>query len=283
MPGAPRADELPRVRKPKLRELPTPKWAKTFGLSFSKCSETCCPDVGKGHVLEVGCPPPASSSIYGAVLSDPADGAFPPSSPLDGAVLEGECEDERAPCLLPPLQRGLPPRGEAAQAAPPPIPAVIELNAVDISSTHDALDITVDSGAGATVCSPSHFPESPLTDSPGSLKGQVFAGPGGELIPNQGQLQAKPTLENGAEAQLTFQAADVVAPLLAVSSVNDKGNLVLFDPQGSFIIPAHNAALIGQMRQLVKKMTGKVDLHRKNGVYKMRAWRAKPGFARQGR
>ena len=60
MPGAPRADELPRVRKPKLRELPTPKWAKTFGLSLSKCSETCCPrlleensvgcsNVGKGH------------------------------------------------------------------------------------------------------------------------------------------------------------------------------------------------------------------------------------------
>ena len=172
---------------------------------------------------------------------------------------------------------------ECNEEAPGEAPAIIELNAVDLQETHVALDIIVDSGAGATVCNPSHFPASAVTDSPGSLKGQVFAGPGGDRIPNQGQLAAETVLENGAEGKFAFQAADIVAPLLAVSSVNDKGNLVLFDPQGSFIIPAHNAALIDKVRALVKQMTGKVDLHRKNGVYKMRAWRPKPGFTRQGR
>ena len=169
------------------------------------------------------------------------------------------------------------------EEAPGDIPETIELNAVDLQETHVALDITADSGAGATVCNPSHFPASAVTDSPGSLKGQVFAGPGGDRIPNQGQLAADTILENGAQGKLTFQAADIVAPLLAVSSINDKGNLVIFDPQGSFILPAHNTALIDKVRALVKQMTGKVDLHRKNGVYKMRAWRPKPGFTRQGK
>ena len=154
---------------------------------------------------------------------------------------------------------------------------------MDLETSHDKIDITVDSGAGASVCHPKHFPESVVVDSPGSLAGQIFAGPGGEKIPNEGQLKADTVLENGAEGKFTFQAADLRSPLLAVSSVNDKGNLVLFDPEGSFIIPAHNTALIAQMRQLVQKMTGKVNLHRKNGVYRMTAWRKKPGFTRQGR
>ena len=161
------------------------------------------------------------------------------------------------------------------------VPDVIEINAIDDS--HERIDITVDSGAGAPVCHPKHFPASTVVDSPGSLAGQNFAGPGGELIPNQGQLKADTILENGLAGKFTFQAADIRSPLLAVSSVNDKGNLVLFDPAGSFIIPAHNQELIAEMRKLVKRMTGKVDLHRKNGVYRMTAWRQKSGFTRQGR
>ena len=90
-------------------------------------------------------------------------------------------------------------------------------------------------------------------------------------------------LEDGRLTNSTYQAASVRKPLMAVSSVNDKGNLVLFDNQGSFIIPGSNKALINQIRALVKKVPDKVNLHRQNGVFHMKAWKLKPAFARQGR
>ena len=88
-------------------------------------------------------------------------------------------------------------------------------------------------------------------------------------------------LDDGRMTNSTYQAARVRKPLMAVSSVNDKGNLVLFDNQESFIIPGNNKPLIAQIRALVQKVPDKVKLHRKNGVFHMKAWKVKP--ARQGR
>jgi hypothetical protein len=70
---------------------------------------------------------------------------------------------------------------------------------------------------------------------------------------------------------------------MAVSSVNDKGNLVVFDGSGSFIIPGTQKELISQLRALIQKVPDKVPLQRKNGVFHMKAWKLKPGFTRQGR
>ena len=70
---------------------------------------------------------------------------------------------------------------------------------------------------------------------------------------------------------------------MAVSSVNDKGNMVIFDEKGSFILPGQNKELINQMRSLIQKFTDKVKLHRKNGVFHMKAWKLKSDFTRQGR
>ena len=84
---------------------------------------------------------------------------------------------------------------------------------------------------------------------------------------------------------MTFQGADVRAPLLAVSSVADKGNLTIFDNQGSYIIPA-GSKLLDEIRSLVENTDQKIPLHRKNGVYKMRAWRLPPqeeGFTERGK
>ena len=90
-------------------------------------------------------------------------------------------------------------------------------------------------------------------------------------------------LEDGRMTQSTFQAARVRKPLMAVSSVNDQGNLVMFDEQGSSIIPGGNKNLIRQIRALIQKVPDKVKLHRKNGVFHMNAWKLKPGFTRKGR
>ena len=163
---------------------------------------------------------------------------------------------------------------------------VLELNNVELNDEekkkYDRVEITMDSGAGAPVANPDDFPGCTVTDSPGSLSGQVYVGPGNEKIPNEGQFVAPMRLDDGRMTNSTYQAARVRKPLMAVSSVNDRGNLVLFDDQESFIIPGNNKALIAQIRALVKKVQDRVKLHRKNGVFHMKAWKLKPGFARQG-
>ena len=45
---------------------------------------------------------------------------------------------------------------------------------------YDPFDVTMDSGAGARVANPDDFPGSEAADSPGSLAGQIFVGPGNE-------------------------------------------------------------------------------------------------------
>ena len=110
---------------------------------------------------------------------------------------------------------------------------------------------------------------------------EIFGLPGRE-IPNLGQLTASMTIEGEREGRFTFQAAPVRKPLLAVSSVNDKGNLVIFDGAESFIIPGKESQ-VAQLRKLIQAMAGKIKLHRKNGVYTMRAWKLKPVFSWQGR
>ena len=102
-------------------------------------------------------------------------------------------------------------------------------------------------------------------------------------IPNEGQFVAPLRLDDGRLTHTTYQAARVRKPLMAVSSVNDKGNLVVFDDQGSFIIPGSNKQLVSKLRDLVQQVPDKVKLHRKNGVFHMKAWKLKPGFTRQGR
>ena len=111
---------------------------------------------------------------------------------------------------------------------------------------------------------------------------QKYLGLAGEEIPNQGQLSTAMTLEGGQEGIFTFQAAPVRKPILAVSSVNDKGNLVVFDGEASYIIPGKQP-LVAKLRKMIQDIPGKVKLHRKNGVYNLRTWKPRPVFRRQGR
>jgi hypothetical protein len=163
----------------------------------------------------------------------------------------------------------------------------IEINNLEMTpeekKKYDQIDITMDSGAGASVANPKNFPGCIVTDSPGSLAGQHFVGPAGDKICNEGQFVVPLRLNDGRITQSTYQAAQVRKPLMAVSSVNDKGNLVVFDGNGSFIIPGTQKDLIGQLRALIQKVPDKVPLQRKNGVFHMKAWKLKPGFTRQGR
>ena len=161
---------------------------------------------------------------------------------------------------------------------------MIDINAFDAAvdlSKYDPLDLTVDSGDGDAVANPKDFPECTVNESLGSLSRQVYMGHGGERLPNKGPIKPAMLIEGGRTGTFGFQAVPGLRkPLLAVSSVNDKGNLVLFDEKGSFIIPGCHKELIKQLRALVKQIPDESDLQRKNGVFHMKAWKLKPGFTR---
>ena len=99
--------------------------------------------------------------------------------------------------------------------------------------------------------------------------------------------------------RILFQGAKVRKPLLAVSDVNDKGNVVIFDQEHPMIIP-HAHPLLPELRAILKKIQGAIPLHREQGVFVMKTWRRKApasdkkkkadndmevdsGFTRQGR
>ena len=140
------------------------------------------------------------------------------------------------------------------------LPDEVELNTVTISNMSidrkpvatdgergRDWEITVDSGAGESVVNPDEqWPNADLTPSQGSVRGQRYVGPGGEKTDNVGELTMKVrTEQHGAEdisSRVTLQGAKVRKPLLAVSAVNDKGNILVFDGNGSFILTGSCAA-----------------------------------------
>jgi hypothetical protein len=144
------------------------------------------------------------------------------------------------------------------------------------------MEITVDSGAGASVINPKDLPGVPLRPSAGSQRGQRYVGPGGEVIANMGQLEPSFRLPNRVLGKIVFQGAAVRKPLLAVSDVNKKGNLVVFDGANSCIVPG-GAPELTELRALLGRIRGKVLLQAKNGVYTMTVRRTTAplaGFAR---
>ena len=100
-------------------------------------------------------------------------------------------------------------------------------------------------------------------------------GPGGQLIPNEGQMAPEVVVELGAVGRINFAAADVPKPLLAVSAVNAKGSPVWFDGSESFILPK-GAPELAELRAIIKKMKLKIRLRQSKGTYTMRAWRKPP-------
>ena len=99
----------------------------------------------------------------------------------------------------------------------------------------------------------------------------MFRPASGKLIPNKGQLNPRLVTESGNVGSVNFQAADVEAPLLAVSDIGAKGNPTWFDGETSYILPG-KAPEIKEIRRLIEKVNQKIKLHLKNGTYKLRTW-----------
>ena len=77
-------------------------------------------------------------------------------------------------------------------------------------------EITFDSSAGESVVNPNDWPNIDLKPSKGSVKGQRYVGPGGEMIANLEDLTVKVRTERHSggdiSSRLTFQGAKVRKP-----------------------------------------------------------------------
>ena len=101
-------------------------------------------------------------------------------------------------------------------------------------------------------------------------------------MPNLGEMHLDVLVESGDTGALTMQAAEVRKPLLAVSSLNKKGNPVWFDNENSFIIPS-TAKNLAMIRKLPREIPNKIPLHMSNGVYTMKSWRKPSPFQGPGK
>ena len=90
-------------------------------------------------------------------------------------------------------------------------------------------------------------------------------------------------LETGQLGNFCFQNTEPLKkPLLAVSDLNEKGNIGFFDGHRSSIIVGTPEEM-ESLRQLIAKIRNKVPLHFTNGTYKLKAWQPEHPFGGPGR
>ena len=161
-----------------------------------------------------------------------------------------------------------------------------EINEVEkLKGEWEPIEMTVDSGAGDTVCPVDSMKKIVADTENASLEGFVVAD--GTKIPNMGAKEGViATQEWSALKGVSFQVAPVHKTLLSVSRMVENGHRVVFDKDWSYIEDVST----GERSTLVEK----------NGLYVLRAWvrprkkdnpenkeqaeaaKVEPGFQRQG-
>ena len=94
----------------------------------------------------------------------------------------------------------------------------------------------MDSGAADSVAPPSMAPQVMIEESPGSKRCQCNVSASAGRMPNMGQKVLKVQTNEGLDTRVLYQNAEVSRPLTSVSSTCDKGNWVVYTPQGGFIL-----------------------------------------------
>ena len=112
--------------------------------------------------------------------------------------------------------------------------------------------VCIDSGAGESVCPIDAFP------SYGTHKtektGTRYTAAGGQELVNAGEKRPR-FKSNGVDSYMAFQCTGVHKPLAAASKIAQKGNRIVLEADGGFIL---------------NKATGKkIPLTIENGVYMM--------------
>ena len=123
------------------------------------------------------------------------------------------------------------------------------------SIRREKAEITVDSGAGESVCPTNLLPQEPLKHT--TKVGTVYRAAGGQALTNKGEKTI--TFQSGEVlGSMSFQAIDSLQqPLAPAARITEKGNQIVFnDLEGKSYIQNHS--------------TGKkVPLHKESGVHVM--------------
>ena len=94
--------------------------------------------------------------------------------------------------------------------------------------------------------------------SPGSQRGQHYVPASGGRRTTRGQQELRVQTNEGRDAIVLYQIAEVSRPLTAVSQTCDNGNWVVYTPQGGFIWNL--------------KTGGKTNFERRGGIYELDLW-----------
>lgn len=200
-------------------------------------------------------------------------------------------------------------KGYIWEAVPEPCPGISDAgrdNAVETSKKHDgiltSLNLLVqehalesplahvgknlgegmmiracmDSGAVDSVAPASIAPHVPLQESTGSARGQKYSTADGTSIPNRGEKTFVMRTKEGNDAEVTYQIADISRPLNSVGRICDRGNFVVFESTGGFIVNRSSGA--------------RTRFEREDALYMLDSWIPRPSvgdsppsdFSRQG-
>ena len=92
---------------------------------------------------------------------------------------------------------------------------------------------------------------------------------------NLGELTKKVRTERHGDGDISsrvaFQGANVRKPFACSVRSDDKGNIVVFDGSGSFIL-ANSWAGVASVSKAITGVQGRVPMHGKNEVFVLRAW-----------
>ena len=116
----------------------------------------------------------------------------------------------------------------------------------------------MDSGAADSVAPPSMAPQVAINESPGSKRGQCYVSASAGRMPNMGQKVLKIQTNEGRDTTVLYQIAEVSRPLTSVSATCDRGNWVVYTPQGGFIMNCQTGE--------------RTSFERKGGIYELDLW-----------
>ena len=94
----------------------------------------------------------------------------------------------------------------------------------------------MDSGATDSVAPPTLAPHVSIAESPGSIRGQCYVSASAGRMPNMGQKVLNVQTNEGKNTTVVYQVAEVSRPLTSVGATCDRGNWVVYNSQGGFIL-----------------------------------------------
>ena len=116
----------------------------------------------------------------------------------------------------------------------------------------------MDSGAADSVAPPTLAPQVNISESEGSRRGQCYVSASGNRLSTMGEQVLNIQTNEGKDATVLYQIAEVGRPLTSVSATCDRGNWVVYTSQGGFIINCQTGE--------------RTSFERSGGIYELDLW-----------